>query len=692
MRINFIKKALTLVSIISISAFLIIPHTAFAQVPWTNAVLSVISGDFIRGTVITLISHLLLTVAGWWVAITASLLDISMTATLNMADVVNNTKAIGIVWRSLRDLANIALIGVMLYASIKTILGDTGRELHEIIKNIIICGLFINFSLFGSKVLIDASNLVALTFYDAIKPYNDYSISDTIMEKIKIQSFFGSGILSGDTYANMAKNIQSSVAGETSFQTKALIIGFGAVTVMVIIGFLFLGLAITMLYRFVVLLLCLAFSPLYFIARILPQTKEFRDQWYKKFTGQLISAPAFLLFLYVGLKITGEMDFGATSSIGSLFSGSGKVANLANFASGGPEAIAAFFNYGLIIIVLTASLTASSKIGGVGGELAQSWFNNFSKWGQGMVKKSLTVGYGAMYRGTAGRAASAIAESERFKDFAAKNRITGGLLLKGVKKVADPYEKRVKEVAEKKEKQATDLGFNKGAVKAIVERKDGPDGLDYVALRSRNVSADRELKQAKLLVSKINADLKEAQNDLNNASNQSDYAKAQTRITDLNSKLSAAQTDLTTQTTTAKTAEDAYEARRKEIDAEKTRRQRVFAEQAESAIDRKFGNFFAKDKDGKDRVGNNVITKFAFKYTGKFGSAEAKAAKALKKNIEKAKIDDLKEDIKDLKKEVGDLQKKQISKGGISDEEKDRLVQAQTELLDKERELEKIEN
>ncbi len=642
----------------------LLPNQVYAM-DWTNAIIGTLSGDFLQGTLIAALSHVLLVLAGWWVSLTAGLLDVSISATLNMADLVNNTPSIGIMWRSIRDLSNIALIGVMLFASIRTILGLTGKDLSNTIKNVIICGLFINFSLFATRVMIDGSNLVALTFYDAIKPYDDYSISDTIMQKLKIQSFFSMGTVS---------SIGNSIAGNESFTTKALITGMGAVTVMTMIGFLFLGAAITMVYRLVILLLCMAFSPLYFIALVLPQTADARKQLEDTFYKQLFAGPTMLMVLYVGLKIVDSMSFGQNTQFANIFQGSGAVnktvGDFANFAIGGPGTIAAFFNYALVIIVLGAALGISQKSGGYGGAMANKWFEDFSKWGQGKIKSGMRGTNSFIFRQSVGRGASALAESGTLNRFSQNNPLLGRIATNAIKGVAKPYEEAAEKRAETRVAFAEGLGFDKAAVKKLMEDRDNH--------RINNVEPARTaLTEAKINSSSLKSKLKEAKKRLTEADEKLKAARAsgdQGRIRAANdtqrtraSEFTAAETDYNTATlveTNAKTQLDTVEAeldtKDKEIAQKKIERQTNVADVHRNT----FLRSFADKHKGVPFIG---------RFIDKFDSAEAKAAKELDKKQRQLDLADAKEAVADLKKEIAEFEKRKRDPNGLTPSEESKL-------------------
>ena len=66
---------------------------------------------------------------------------------------------------SFRDILNIGVIFVLLYAAIKVTVGQ-GGEIKKLIAGVILFGVMTNFSLFLTKAAIDVANVVALEFYN----------------------------------------------------------------------------------------------------------------------------------------------------------------------------------------------------------------------------------------------------------------------------------------------------------------------------------------------------------------------------------------------------------------------------------------------------------------------------------------------------------------------------------------------
>ena len=130
----------------------------------TNASLSILNSLFAS------LGNLILTFTSYILSISAIILNISIILTMNIKAIYEATPAINEVWIVIRNISSMFIIFGLLYTSIMTILDINKPNIKGLIVNIIMAGLLINFSLFFTKVLIDASNLVSLSLYRAIAP------------------------------------------------------------------------------------------------------------------------------------------------------------------------------------------------------------------------------------------------------------------------------------------------------------------------------------------------------------------------------------------------------------------------------------------------------------------------------------------------------------------------------------------
>ena len=214
------------------------------------------------------ITQAILAISGWFLALTGVLLNGAMVATLNMKTIVDSTPAIGLAWRTIRDFSSIFIIFMLLYASINMILGRKDHSLGTLIKNVVIAGLLINFSLFGTKLLIDASNIVSTSFYCAMAQqtaacqgnvtdttitgaFSSIGIADVFMQKLDIQAVVSDS---------------KTLVGGTDPNLSIALSNIGASGLMIVAGISFLTAAIMFAIRIGVLILLMAFSPIYIIA------------------------------------------------------------------------------------------------------------------------------------------------------------------------------------------------------------------------------------------------------------------------------------------------------------------------------------------------------------------------------------------------------------------------------------------
>jgi len=190
-----------------------------------NAIFGAIANGI--GVILMTISSLALILSGWMFDWIVDFSIIKMAT--NIGDPAGVGGAITLAWATLRDIANMCFIFVLLYAAFKTMFDSNFGGFQKTIRNIIIVALLINFSLFFSKVVIDASNIVSVGFYNSIasneakldpktgtmvvEPFK--GISAGYMNMLRLQTFFSAEFLTGTSKltpgAILTMGIMSSV-------------------------------------------------------------------------------------------------------------------------------------------------------------------------------------------------------------------------------------------------------------------------------------------------------------------------------------------------------------------------------------------------------------------------------------------------------------------------------------------------
>lgn len=319
-----------------------------------------------------------------------------------IVDVAQNYEritAINSTWTAVRDLSNMVFIFLLLYAAISTIIGR-GEDTKKLIVHIIIVAILINFSLFFTKIVIDAANVLALFFYSAINPglispgfslTGGTGLSDSFMQHLNLTSLYR--------------------PGDTLSMSTIFTIGIMGTIMLMVAAFVFFSVAIMFLVRYVVLILVLILSPLAFLSWVFPAMREAGTKWLNALVGQAFFAPIYLMITWIALRVLGDVGaaFGTTTggrtALSGLTSGSTSI---------DPGVFATFVNFLVVIIFLLASLAiAKSWANRAGDSVAKA-----NKWLTGAAVGGAVGGAALFGRQTVGRAATRIADSEKLKESA----------------------------------------------------------------------------------------------------------------------------------------------------------------------------------------------------------------------------------------------------------------------------------
>ncbi len=350
--------------------------------------------DFVDHLV-AMLANWAITAMGFVLALAGYLLNFSINLTLHIKDFVDSTPAIFSTWKALRDISGILVMFMLVWAALKIIL-DIGGGFGKTLKDIVIVGLLINFSFFFAGVMIDLSNIVSVQLYNAIAPANslnttaattnifqnegvvsfksiDGGISDIFMSALKVQTIYKNGV-SGNAGG-------SNSSGPTPPPTYIIILSsIVAVGIEFIAAMSFLAAAFAFVFRFVILITLLAFSPIWIASRVIPETKKYADEWWNTFTSMLVFMPAYLLLMYLAMNVI------TTSKLFGTLNGGGVVGNGAWYANILILGINAF----IIIFMINLPLVVAIKLGGSSTKYA----NALSKKVSGFIG-TRTVGWAA---------------------------------------------------------------------------------------------------------------------------------------------------------------------------------------------------------------------------------------------------------------------------------------------------------
>lgn len=412
------KKILTHILILVILVGFFTPLTTNAQSLTDCAPLpGWFDGEGCISAVILWVLFGLMALISLFLMLAGTLLDFIVNYTITeMSLRLTNLNGINIAWKILKDLMNIAFIFILLYESIKMIIGQGSKEsIKRFILGVVLASILINFSLFFTKVLIDASNVITIGLYDAIIDNSTVGVpnpsgasilglSTPIMRAVGLTSFFDA-----PTFENMSRN-----AGGVWNMVFIPILG---IILFLVVTFVFLAISVMLLVRFLTLILLLVLSPVAYMGMALDFMKPYASQWWNAFNSQLIFPPVFMLMMLIALTLITSPGFVVTGSWGSI----------TDFNNTNPQVsqgtIELLFKFASIIGLIIASLSVSSSISKKGS----THIGNATSRLSGYAGAAVMGGAGRVGRGTIGRWGANKANDEDLKDRATRGGVSGSI-------------------------------------------------------------------------------------------------------------------------------------------------------------------------------------------------------------------------------------------------------------------------
>ena len=325
-------------------------------------------------------------------------------------------------WGLVRDICNMFFIFVLLYVAIATTLGLNSVKTKETIINVVIIGLFINFSLFAAQLIIDASNITARVFYNAdtividmedganlvtnttpggAKPTENgvISLSAGLVNKINPQNIIINSKKINEVGVKGGNNLKDT-AETAGIGTGAFIIIVLLASAVNIVGFIvFLTIGMMFIARVVGLWIAMIIAPLAFFTYILPEQMAGIKMigwknWWPDTLKMAFLAPVFIFFMYLILKFL-ELDL---------------IADAKN-QTGLTFFIGTLMPFAFIMFFLMKAKKIATDMAGEMGEMATKAGSAIG----GFALGAATGGTAMLMRGSLGRLGSSIANSDTLK-------------------------------------------------------------------------------------------------------------------------------------------------------------------------------------------------------------------------------------------------------------------------------------
>lgn len=367
---------------------------------------------------------------------------------LNMSEHLLGITAISTAWSSIRDLINLSFIFILLFVAIRTILGLESPG--KMIKNIVLAALFINFSMFFTRVLIDVSNTATIFFLSNLAtPVTD---SDSIIIKgLQGLDPRAAGLVNSyvlplrlQTIYSPAKPTETqlgTVIDKSPSNSSIFFIGTLGSLMLGLVAFVFFVISIMFIIRYAALVIILIFSPLGFISGDLPMIGQYHDQWWKTLRSQLLFPPIFMILTWVVLRVINHLPDFSNGSYRDALASAGQLPDT--------DSIGMIMNFLIIITLIIMSIVVTLQTAQEAGGALSGLYKKTTKWAGGMM----FGGAGFLGRKTLGAAGYAVAQSNFLKDRAGAGGLTGRLAMAGL---------RTADYSQKSSFDVRGSGFGKG--------------------------------------------------------------------------------------------------------------------------------------------------------------------------------------------------------------------------------------
>ncbi len=339
-------------------------------------------------------------------------------------------------WGIVRDICNIFFIFILLYIAFKIILGIKGKaDPKGLIVNVIIIGLLINFSLFATRIIIDASNILSRVFYNTevinigsekskTGTFGEIRLSEALItkvnpveilanpEKIEQIKVIGDGQNLdtnpgiADTGKNLSNNLKITLGGFILICILSAAICLAGTVV-------FLNLALIFVLRVVMLWIAMIISPLAFFTYTDPDLAKlpkvgFRN-WAKDTAKMAFTAPIFCFFMYIIISFLGSgFDLIKDVALGS---------EVGNF----DFVIRIVVPFAFLLVLLTQAKKIAVSLAGEAGKAVSNFGGDIAGKAIGLA----TGGASLAMRGTIGAMGAGIAKNKKMTEWEDKGGFKG---------------------------------------------------------------------------------------------------------------------------------------------------------------------------------------------------------------------------------------------------------------------------
>lgn len=273
-------------------------------------------------------------------------------------------------WVITRDLANMFVIVAMMLTAFGTVFKLEEYQWKHILSKLLIMSVLVNFSKMLTGFMIDAGQVVMLTFVNGFKEaaagnfINGFHLADTF------------------NFANNKGNL--SGGGDTDDLFWASVLALISVTISLVVIAVYL---VVFIVRIAFLWILVIISPLAYILKVFPghSEKKYAEEYFDYLGKYITTGPILAFFLWMSLAVMQfSSDAGLTMTVKTGDSMS--LADVPNVGITGIGQSDVLLSFMINIAMLIGGLWMTSKLGVVGGGLAKSALSNMEHIGSSIAK------------------------------------------------------------------------------------------------------------------------------------------------------------------------------------------------------------------------------------------------------------------------------------------------------------------
>ncbi len=200
-------------------------------------------------------------------------------------------------WQVVRDLANMFFIIILLVIAFGTLFRLEAYSWKKLLPKMVLAAILVNYSRAICGVIVDASQIVMLTFVAAIKDAASVGLAESFQlgKLLQLPNTLDGDINAGDRLVGI---VAAGVMLSTMFTVQC-------VYIVVLIG------------RLVMIWFLTVLSPIAYVSRVLPQTERYASQWWEMFTRYVVVGPLCMFFLWLSMFIAAR-SVESSGSLGSV--------------------------------------------------------------------------------------------------------------------------------------------------------------------------------------------------------------------------------------------------------------------------------------------------------------------------------------------------------------------------------------